>query len=68
MATNTNLKCENSSSNYYVIMIVQNLKKKLKNSHSRDSKCRVEANDNGEAIVVCARHVVKRPRKRSAHY
>ena len=34
-------------------------------SHSRDIKCQPKANHNREAIVVCARHVVKRPSKRS---
>ncbi len=29
------------------------------------TKCRVEANINREAVVVCARHVVKLPSKRS---
>ena len=70
MATNTNLKYAASSLNYYVIMMV-NFKKKLKienfqkNSHFRGTKCCVEANNNREAVVVCARHVVKRPIKRS---
>ena len=66
-----NLKYANSSSNYYVIMMVQNLEKKpkLENfqffSHSRGIKCsRPEANNNREAVVVCARHVVKRRSKR----
>ena len=34
--------------------------------HSRGTKCRVEANNNHEAVVVCARYVVKRHSKRSA--
>ena len=65
-----NLKYANSSSNYYVIMMVQNLKKNLyskiskKNSHSRGMKCQPKANNNRKAVVVCARHVVKRPSKR----
>ena len=29
------------------------------------TKCRVEANNNREAVVVCARHVMKRPSKLS---
>ena len=71
MVTNTNLKYADSSSNYYVIMIVQNLKKNSKSKISnffafRATKCRVKANNNREAVVVCARHVVKRPSKRSA--
>ncbi len=33
--------------------------------YSRGTKCRVEANNNRDAIVVCASHVVKRPSKRS---
>ena len=66
-----NLKYADSSTNYYVIMMVQNLEKKLKLknfeffSHSRGIKCRPKANNNREAVVVCARHVVKRPSKRS---
>ena len=46
--------------------MVQNLKKPLKlenfkiNSHSRGMKCQPKANNNREAVVVCARHVVKR--------
>ena len=51
--------------------MVQNLKKssKSKNScflHPRGTKCRVETKNNCEAVVVCARHVMKRPSKRSA--
>ena len=72
IATNTNLKYANSSSNYYVIMIIQNFKKiksKIKKfqffSHSRCTKCRFDANNNHEAVVVNTRHVVKRPSKRS---
>ncbi len=67
----TNLKCDDSSPNYYVIMMQQNLKKKSKKStisnflHTRGTKCRVEANNNREAVAVCARQVVKRPSKRS---
>ena len=34
MATNTNLKYANSSLNYYVIMMLQNLKKVLKSKIS----------------------------------
>ena len=51
--------------------MVQNLKKKLKLenfqffSDSRGIKCRPKANNNREAVVVCVRHVVKRPSKRS---
>ena len=50
--------------------MVQNLKKlKLenfqRNSHFRGMKCQSKANDNRKAVVVCARHVVKRPSKRS---
>ena len=70
MVTNTNLKYADSSLNYYVIMMVQNLKKVLKSkifkkkSDSRGMKCQSKANNNREAVVVCARHVVKRPSKR----
>ena len=72
MVATTNHKNANSSLNYHVIMMVQNLKKKSKsriskkNSHFRGTKCRVEANNNRFAVVVFARHVVKRPSKRSA--
>ena len=49
--------------------MVQNLKKFLnsrikKKSHSRCMKCQPKANNNRETVVVCARHVVKRPSKR----
>ena len=69
MVTNTNLKYADSSSNYYVIIMVQNLKKKLNSKisqklHSRGMKCQPKANNNREAVVVCARHVVKGPSKR----
>ena len=71
MVTNTNLKDTDSSLNYYVIKMVQNLKNfKLenlqKNSHSRGMKFQPKTNNNREAVVVCARHVVKRPSKRCA--
>ena len=67
VATIINLKYAHSSSNYYVIMMLQNLKKKIQFfSHSQGTKCRVEANNNREAAVACARHVVKRPSKRCA--
>ena len=35
-----------------------------KNSHSRSIKCQPRANNKREAVVVRARHVVKRPSKR----
>ena len=35
-----------------------------KNSHYRGMKCQPKANNNREAVVVCAIHVVKRPSKR----
>ena len=35
-------------------------------SHFRGTKCRVEANNTREAVVVCSRHVVKQSTKRSA--
>ena len=35
-----------------------------KKSYSRGMKCQPKANNNHEAVVVCARHVVKRPSKR----
>ena len=69
MATNTNLKYADSSSNYCVILIVKILKIfnsqiSKKKSHSWGMKCQPKANKNREAVVVCARHVVKRPSKR----
>ena len=71
MVTTTNLKYANSSSNYYIIMMVQNLQKKFKIenfqifSNSGGTKCQFNAN-NHFAVVVCAKYVVKRPSKRSA--
>ena len=65
-----NHKYADSSSNYYVIMMVQNMKQKLNNpkfpifSHSRGTKCRVKANTNRDAVGVCGKQV-KRPSKRS---
>ena len=65
-----NLKYANSSSNYCVMMMLQNLKKVLKPNiliffsffrHEVPFK----ANNNRKAVVVCAKHVVKRPTKRS---
>ena len=45
--------------------MVQNFQKiSKKKSHSRGMKCQSKANNNCEAVVVCARHVVKRPSKR----
>ena len=71
MITNTNLKYANTSSNYYVIMMLQKLKK-IKNlqiykffSHFRGTKCRVKASNNRKAVVACQKHVMKRPSKRS---
>ena len=62
METNTNLKYADSSPKYYVIIIVQKLYKK--NSHSRGMKCHPKANNDREAVVVCARPVVMRPSQR----
>ena len=70
MVTNTYHKYAHSSLNYYVIIMVQNffkiLKSKIsqKNSHSRGMKCQPKVNNNREAVLVCAKHVVKRPSKR----
>ena len=67
IVTNTNLKYANLSSNYYVIIIVQkfsNSKISQNNSHFRGMKCQPKANNNREAVIVCARHIVKRPSKR----
>ena len=71
MLATRNHKYANSSLNYYVIMTVQNLKKFQNRefpifSHFRGTKCRFEANNNRFVVVVCARHVVKRPSKRIA--
>ena len=57
MVTNTNLKYADSKKKF-------NSKILKKNSHSRGMKCQPRANNNREAVVVCARHVVKRPSKR----
>ena len=70
MGTNTTLKYAESSLNYYVFIMVQRFKKifnsknSINKSHSRGMKCQPKANNNHEAVVVCARHVVKRPSKR----
>ena len=69
MVINTNLKYADSSLNYYVIIMVQNfnifkLENFQKKSHSRGMKCQPKGNNNREAIVVCARHVVNRFSKR----
>ena len=66
MVANTNLKYANSSSNYYVIPMVQKFlnRKFAKKSHSRGIKCQPKANNNREAVFVCARYFVKRPSKR----
>ena len=40
---------------------LENFKKK---SHSRGMKCQPKANNYREGVVVCARHVVRRPSKR----
>ena len=70
VGTNTNLKYAYSSLNCYVIIMVQNFFKcfnskiSKKNSHSRGMKCKPKANNNRFAVVVCARHVVKRHSKR----
>ena len=50
--------------------MVQNLKKVLKSKISKffsflRHEVPFQANNNREAVVVCARHVVKRPSKRS---
>ena len=56
--------------NHYPITMVQNFKKILnskiseKNSHSEVMNYQPIANNNREAVVVRARHVVKRPSKR----
>ena len=55
MVAAANLKHANSSANYYVIMRYKNLKKKPQFFAFRSMKCRVEANNNRYAVVVCAR-------------
>ena len=67
MVTNTNLKYADSSLNYHVIIMVQNFltflnSKILKKIAFRGMKCQPKLN-NREAVVVCARDVVKRPSK-----
>ena len=70
MVTNTNHKYADSSLNYYAIIMVQNFETFLnskiskKKSHSRGMKCQPIANNNRDAVVVCARQVVKRASKR----
>ena len=71
MVTNANLKYANTS-NYYVIMMLQNLKKIptidnfqfFRISEARSAE--LKQTTNREALVVCARHVVERPSKLSA--
>ena len=65
-----------SQINYLIIEIIRHYygtkfvkKLKLENFqfflHSRCLKCHPKANNNCEAVVVCARYVVNRPSKRS---
>ena len=68
--TTPNLKYANSSSNYCVIVMLQNLKKVLKSKIFKffsflRQEVPFKASNNREAVVVCAKHVVKRPSKRS---
>ena len=68
MVTNTNLKYADSSSDYHFIIMVKKKSKnfKLENFQKmKCMKCQPKANNNREAVVVCARHVVKRHIKRS---
>ena len=69
MVTNTKLKYADSSLNYHVIIIVQNFLKILNSNFPKKiafpgMKCQPKANNNRKAVVVCARHIVKRPSKR----
>ena len=70
MVTNTNLKYADSSLNYCLIIMVQKflkiLNSKISKKHSRFRvmKCQPKANNNRFVVVVCARHVVRRPSKR----
>ena len=61
MLATRNHKYANASLNYCAIMTIQN----FQFFAIPGTKCQVEANNNREAVVVCARHVVKRPSKRS---
>ena len=69
MVINTNLKNADTSLNsghYNGTKFKKNFNSKIskKNSHSRGMKCQPKANSNRETVVVCTRHVVKRPSKR----
>ena len=57
----TELLRHHNGKKIFKIFKLENFQKK---SHSRDMKCQPKANNNREAVVVCARHVVKRPSKR----
>ena len=63
--TTPNLKYANSSTNYCIIMMLKNLKKNLNFFPFLRHEVPFKANNNREAVVVCAKHVVKRPSKRS---
>ena len=54
------LLLHHNGTNVLVIFKLENFQKK---SHSRSMKCELKANNTREAVVVCARHVVKRPSK-----
>ena len=68
--TTPNLRYAHSSTNYYFIMMSQNLKKNLNRNFSiffsfLMHEVPFKENNNRKAVVVCARHVVKRPSMRS---
>ena len=70
MLTNKNLKYAHSPSNDYVNIIAQNIhtfhtRKFPKNSHSRVITLQPNANNNLFTVVVCAKHVVNQPSKRT---
>ena len=55
----------NPFSNYYLIMIVQTLKKiskkKFKKIQLQDISLGMQAHHNREAVIMCTLHLVKRP-------
>ena len=57
-----NQKYANSSSNYHVIMMVLNLKKINKSKISKKIRISVARSTEVKQIVICVRHVVKRPK------
>ena len=71
MVATRNLKYANSSQNYYVIMMAQKILKFQNRKFPiffafQGMKFRVKVHNTRFAVVVCVRHIVKRPSKRSA--